>query len=204
MKKLLLVDSSPRIENSISRTLTDEVAQRWLQHHEDGVIIHRDVGLTPPSHLSEELIEALRENADDDIDEHLKAELLLSQQIIEEFTQADAVVIGSPMFNFGVTSQLKGWIDRLVVPGKTFEYTQTGPQGLVQDKPIFIIMTRGGYYHSPEMQLLDHQEPYLQSILNFIGVRSVTMIRVEGIDISSDLRATALMDARDQIHEMLL
>ena len=202
MKKLLLVDSSPKIEHSLSRMLTDEVAQRWLSAHEDGLIIHRDIGLNPPSHLNDELIQILKSNSRKDHDEHLEAELLLTQQIIEEFISADVIVIGSPMFNFGITSQLKAWVDRLAVPGQTFQYTENGPEGLVPDKPVYIIMTRGGYYHSPEMQLLDHQEPYLQSVLKFFGISSVTMFRVEGVDISPDLRANAVMEAKDQISQI--
>ena len=121
--------------------------------------------------------------------------------MIEELFAADIMVIGAPMYNFAVPSQLKAWIDRSLVAGKTFHYTATGPEGLLpKGKTVIIASSRGGFYgaESP-MAALDHQEVYLKQALGFIGLTDITIIRAEGIAVSPESREAALASARQDI-----
>lgn len=197
--KLLQIDSSPRLENSISRLLTDAVAHAWMACFPQGQIVRRDVGLAPPTHLAGDLLACLKHGQPAGEGPALVAELALTQTLIDELFEADAVVIGAPMYNHGVTSQLKAWIDRVSVAGRTFRYTAAEPVGLVPDKPVIIASTRGGIYSTPEKRHEDYQEPYLASILGLLGLRSVQVIRAEGVDMGADLRVLALAQAEVQI-----
>ncbi|MDR3464092.1 MAG: NAD(P)H-dependent oxidoreductase, partial [Beijerinckiaceae bacterium] len=119
----------------------------------------------------------------------------------EELFAAEVIVIGAPMYNFGIPSQLKAWIDRLVIAGKTFHYTAQGPQGLVPSTTkVYIASSRGGAY-GPETPaaFLDHQETYLKGVLGFIGLTDVTIIRAEGVALSPEAREAAIAAALAQV-----
>jgi FMN-dependent NADH-azoreductase len=196
---LLHIDSSPRLEHSVTRRLGDAIASAWQKAHPEGTITRRDVAAQPIAHLEGALLNCLKYNAAPEDDEKLVLELGLTNALIDEFMAADAVIVGAPMFNLSIPSQLKAWIDRLCVPGRTFRYSATGPVGLVADKPIYIASSRGGIYSSPEKIGKDQQEPYLKSILALLGVRSIMIVRAEGVDISPAFRKRAIDDAMQQI-----
>lgn len=105
------------------------------------------------------------------------------------------VVIGAPMYNFTIPSQLKTWIDTLLIPGRTFEYTERGPRGLTGGKRIIIASSRGGKYSSGEMAALDHQEAYLRNVFRFIGITGVEFVRAEGLSMGADARRSAIEGA---------
>jgi FMN-dependent NADH-azoreductase len=121
--------------------------------------------------------------------------------VVDELFAADIIVIGAPMYNFAVPSQLKAWIDRSLVAGRTFHYTATGPEGLLpKGKKVIVASSRGGFY-GPESPIaaFDHQESYLKQALGFIGLTDVTVVRAEGIAVSPEAREAALTSARREI-----
>jgi FMN-dependent NADH-azoreductase len=133
-------------------------------------------------------------------DSTLSAELATGNGYIDELLAADIIVIGAPMYNFGISSQLKAWIDRVVIAGRTFKYDENGVEGLVKGKKLFIASAQGGFYtgESP-MAFLDHQEAYLRGVLGFIGLTDVTVIRADGINLGEEVKAAAVSKARAEI-----
>jgi len=119
-----------------------------------------------------------------------------SDRIVEELQRADLIVIGSPMYNFGITSQLKAWFDAVVRAGKTFRYTDAGPEGLLKGKRDIVAESRGGFYSVGPRAEFDHQEPHLKTLLAFIGIDDVQFIRAEGLDMGRESRADGLAHAR--------
>lgn len=200
--KLLHIDSSPLAEVSVSRQLTSLIVEEWRRLDPAAEIIRRDLGAEPPAHLSNELLKLVRLGEDVPVSAELRAEIELSDRLIDEFLAADVVVIGAPMYNFTVSTQLKAWIDRIARAGRTFRYTANGPEGLAGGRKAIIVSSRGGIY-SGDRSALDFQEPYLKAILNFMGVTDVTVIRAEGVNISPELRRQALDAARRQIASLL-
>jgi FMN-dependent NADH-azoreductase len=122
------------------------------------------------------------------------------QAALQEFLDADIVVVGAPMYNFSIPSQLKAWIDRLAVAGKTFRYTEKGPEGLAGGKKVIVASSRGGFY-GPDSQaaFLDHQESYLRGVFGFFGITDVTFIRAEGVALGAEQREKALDAAKIEI-----
>jgi FMN-dependent NADH-azoreductase len=175
------------------------IASAWQKAHPEGTIIRRDVAAQPIAHLEGALLNCLKYNAAPEDDDKLRVQLSLTHALIDEVMAADAIIIGAPMFNLSVPSQLKAWIDRLCVPGRTFRYSPSGPIGLVADKPIYLVSSRGGFYSSPEKSAKDHQQPYLKSILGLLGLHSITTVCAEGVDVSPDLRQHAIDNAMQQI-----
>jgi FMN-dependent NADH-azoreductase len=129
-----------------------------------------------------------------------QSDLEKSDAALEEFLSADIVVIGAPMYNFSIASQLKAWIDRIVVAGKTFRYTEKGPEGMAGGKKIVVVSSRGAIYSAgTPMEGLDFQEKYLTAIFGFLGITDIEFIRAEGIAFSPDHREKAITAAREQI-----
>ena len=128
-------------------------------------------------------------------DQALQEDLALGGKALAEFLDADIVVIGVPMYNFAVPSQLKAWIDRILVAGKTFRYTASGAEGLVHGKRVILAVSRGGMYEGTAAQAMEHQESWLRVALGFIGVKDVEVIRAEGIAHGPEQRAASLKAA---------
>lgn len=128
-----------------------------------------------------------------------KALAALSDNAIAQIQKADAIVIGVPMYNFGVPSQLKAYFDRLARAGITFKYTEAGPIGLLQDKPVFIFATRGGIYQGTAM---DSQTPFVSAFLNFIGLKDLNFIYAEGLNMGPESAEKALTAAKARIAEL--
>jgi FMN-dependent NADH-azoreductase len=127
--------------------------------------------------------------------EAIQKDATRNARILEEFLAADVIVIGAPMYNFSLPSQLKAWLDRLAVAGKTFRYTATGVEGLIKGKRVLIASTRGGFYSgSYPTAFLDHQESYLKAVFGFIGITDISIVRAEGLAVSPESRK-ASMDA---------
>ena len=176
--KLLHIDSSILGEQSASRNVSREIVARWKQAIPGIAVEHLDLVANELPHLT---------------GQHL-AQMQVAQsrdaQVLADFLAADVVVIGAPMYNFSVSTQLKSWIDRVVVAGKTFKYTATGPQGLVHGKRVIVAISRGGVY--PENAPFEHAESYLKIIFGFIGVTDLTFVRAEGLMLSPDHRQKGL------------
>jgi FMN-dependent NADH-azoreductase len=193
--KLLHIDSSILGENSVSRQLTLSIVNKLKQDNPALITTYRDLAEQPLEHLSAaHLVGA--ENASD----ALKQDLENGAAALDEFLGADILVIGAPMYNFSVSSQLKAWIDRVAVAGKTFRYTEKGPEGLAGGKQVFIVSSRGGIYSEGSPQaLVDHQEPFLRAVLNFMGITDINYIRAEGVAMGPDHRQKALDNAQQTI-----
>lgn len=203
--KLLHIDSSPLGAASASRQLSGEIVQALRDATPDLELLRRDLAAQPQDHLTGDLLQVIKFGKQDGLTSRQKAELALTAELVEEFLAADVVVIGAPMYNFSVPTQLKAWIDRLAQPGKTFRYTETGPVGLAGGKKVIIASTRGGRYAGTPMEsTFDHQEAYLRAVMLFFGITDVTVIRAEGIAISPDARQKAFADARKEILDLVI
>ena len=128
----------------------------------------------------------------------MQEDLDLGGRTLAEFLAADVVVVGAPMYNFAVPSQLKAWVDRVLVAGKTFRYTESGAEGLVHGKRVIIAVSRGGKYEGTPAQALEHQESWLRGVFGFMGLKDVEVIRAEGIAYGPEAREASLKAALDQ------
>jgi len=176
--KLLRIDSSAR-RNSVSRQLTARFVEAWKKENPQGAVIERDLASTALPPITDEWTQAAYSDPAA-LTAAQKQELALSDQLIDEILQADTIVIGAPMYNLTVSAPLKAWIDQVVRVGKTVLYGPNGPQGVLKDKKVVVLTSRGGSFRpgSPTA-IYDHQEPYLRHILAFIGLTDVTFIHAE-------------------------
>lgn len=182
---ILHIDSSILGEHSVSRQLSAAITAR-LQAATPGASVHyRDLAAQPLPQFT-----AAPSAADG----------VALSDALEQVLAADVIVIGAPMYNFAIPSQLKSWLDALAVPGKTFQYGANGPEGLLGAKRVIIASTRGGYYGADTpMAALEHQESHLRSFLGFLGVTQLEIVRAEGVKVSEDAKAQALSAAFEQI-----
>jgi FMN-dependent NADH-azoreductase len=187
--KLLHLDSSALGTNSVTRELTAAIVARWQDKLPQLQVEYRDLDANPLPHLTgQSLAQANPEEAAD------------AARTMEQFLAADVLVIGAPMYNFSVPSTLKAWIDRVAVAGKTFRYTEKGPEGLAGAKKIIIASGRGGMHiDSPT----DFQETYLRQVFSFLGVTDIEFVRAEGVAYSPQHRSDAIAGALASIPEPL-
>jgi FMN-dependent NADH-azoreductase len=179
MATLLVVESSPR-STSVSSSLTREYVAQWQQKNPGGTIIRHNVALDPVPFVTEGWIGAAY-TAPDRLTPEQRQVLALSDKFIDELQAADTILIAAPMHNFGISAPLKAWIDQVIRAGRTFAYTPEGPKGLVNPgKQVIVVTARGGAYsgNSP-YGFLDQQEPYLRTVLGFIGLTNVTFVHAE-------------------------
>jgi FMN-dependent NADH-azoreductase len=199
--RLLHIDSSIAGAGSASRALSSEIVAAQRARNPDLEISYRDLAAEPLGHLSgAHLAAALGASPEE---KTLLSDLAAGQAALEEFLAADVVVIGAPMYNFAIPTQLKAWIDRLAVAGKTFRYTVNGPEGLAGGKTVIVASSRGGFY-GPDTPIafLDHQESYLRGLFGFLGITDVCFIRAEGLALGAEQRAKAMTLARDEIAKL--
>src|ERR1700732_441109 len=180
--KLLHIDSSIQGGASASRALTREIVARWTAARPDTKVIYRDLAAQELPHFS--LGGLTRPEA---------LEAPANAAVLEEFLGADVVVIGAPLYNFTLPSQLKAWIDRIAVAGKTFRYTASGPQGLAGGKQVIVAVSRGGVYAPGAPG--EFGESYLRFLFAFLGVEDLTFVRAEGLAMSPQQREAALSAA---------
>lgn len=188
--KLLHIDSSILGDASVSRKVSAAVVAR-LQAEDPGLdVTYRDLAAAPISHLSGAYLAG--QSADVKHDQALQEDLDLGGKALTEFQAADIVVIGVPMYNFAVPSQLKAWIDRILVAGKTFRYTASGAEGLVHGKRVILAVSRGGMYENTPASAIEHQVSWLRAVFNFMGVTDVEAILAEGIAHGPEQREKSL------------
>ena len=194
--RLLHIDSSITGPASISRQLTARVVEHYRASVADLTVDRRDLEADPLPHLDHKSLTAAF--ADSPADPATRRERDASAEVLDAFLKADIVVIGAPMYNFTVSSQLKAWIDRILVAGKTFRYTERGPEGLAGGKKIIVASARGGFYGADTPQAaIDFQETYLRAVFRFIGIEDITFVRAEGIALGVEQREAALNTALD-------
>ncbi|MDN7532094.1 FMN-dependent NADH-azoreductase [Burkholderia orbicola] len=170
--KLLHIDSSILGQGSVSRELSAEIVARFRARDPGLTVTHLDLAATPIGHLTAGHLAAAQGAPADDA---LKADVEIGQRALEEFLAADIVVIGAPMYNFGIASQLKAWVDRISVAGTTFRYDENGPVGLCGGKKLVIASSRGGVYSAGSpFASFDHQETYLRDAFGFLGITDIT------------------------------
>ncbi len=199
MTKLWHIDSSVLGENSISRALTAGIVAREAALHPGLEVTYLDLAANPVGHLSPAHIGAMFGHPP--ADAATLADIATGNGFIDTLFAADIIVIGAPMYNFGIPTQLKSWIDRILVAGKTFKYGADGaPVGLVPaGKKVIIASSRGGLYSEGNPAApYEHQESHLRAALGFIGLTDVTVIRAEGVAVP-DIKPRAIANAEAAI-----
>lgn len=200
--KLLHVDSSINGAASVSRGLTRQAVQQWLAGHPDTEVEYLDLAVDTPTHFSADALGIRRPNSDN-ISEAEQRENALSETLVSQFLAADVIVVGAPLYNFSIPSQLKAWIDRLAQAGRTFRYTENGPEGLATGKTVIAVLSRGGVYSTSEAgQAMEHQESYLKTVFGFFGITDIRIVRAEGTDLGADSRESALRNAAEEINAL--
>ena len=190
--KLLHIDSSILGDNSASRALSAAIVARWRGDVPGLEVLHRDLA---GEHALPHLDGVSLAKAD-------PTEAARSARALEDFLAADVIVIGAPMYNFGIPSQLKAWIDRVMVAGKTFRYTAEGPQGLAGGKKLVVAATYGGQH--PVESGRNFVEPYLRQVFGFLGIDDIEFVDASGLNVSPEQRAHALEAAERRIDEIAL
>jgi FMN-dependent NADH-azoreductase len=191
--KLLHIDSSVLGPHSVSRQVSAAIVDRLRQATPALDIIYRDLTQTPLAHLSGSHLAAAQGAP---APAELGPDLAASAAVLNEFLEADIVVIGAPMYNFTIPSQLKAWIDRILVPEKTFKYGAAGPEGLAGGKRVIVAISRGGYYGADMPTAAgEHLETYLRWVFGFIGITNPEFTPADGIQIGPDHREKALAGA---------
>jgi FMN-dependent NADH-azoreductase len=196
--QLLHVDSSILGANSASRQLTADVVEAERRRVPELEVVYRDLAAEPLGHISGGHLGAAR-GGGLELPEELQRDVALGQAALEEFVSSDIIVVGAPMYNFSIPSQLKSWIDRIAVSGRTFRYGPNGVEGLAGGKRVVIVSTRGGMYGAgTSMESLDHQETYLKGLFGFLGIIDITVVRAEGLAMG-DNRAASMESALSAI-----
>jgi len=189
--KLLHIDSSALGGYSVSRQLTADIVAELKRNAPDANVHYHDLAAQPLPHWTP-------------VADASDPAAVLGNQLLEEFLAADVVVIGAPMYNFAISSQLKAWLDRILVAGKTFRYTANGPEGLAGGKRVIVASSRGGIYSKGSAAAaMDFQEPYLRATFAFIGIDDVEFVRAEGIAIGDEQKAAALKSAHGTIETLV-
>ena len=185
--KLLQIDSSALGGNSATRQLTRALAARWMHDRPKAELTVRDLDAAPLPHFTHATVAG--------------EQAALGAEVMAEFLAADVILLGAPMYNFGIPSTLKAWIDRIAVAGKTFRYTANGPEGLVKGKKVIVASARGSAFGDGNPA--DFQEPYLRQVFGFLGVTDIEFVRAEGVGLSPEHRAASLKAALAQIEAPL-
>jgi FMN-dependent NADH-azoreductase len=200
---ILQVNSSARTftngEGSHSAQLANELVQKLAAEHASARIVLRDLTREPQPVLDESALQALFTPAEQRSPEQA-ARVALDDALIAEIQAADVVVLAVPMYNFGVTAQLKNWIDAIARVRVTFQYSAAGPEGLLKGKKVYAVLTRGGIYRD---QPSDSQVPYLRTVLGFLGMTDVEFVYAEGLAHGPEAEAASLAGARRQIAELI-
>jgi FMN-dependent NADH-azoreductase len=176
---ILKIDSSITGDMSVSRQLTSAISDQLLRQRPDARVAHRDLVASPLSHLT------LGGSGDEDV--------------LEEFLGADTIVVGAPMYNFTVPSQLKAWIDRILVAGKTFRYTDSGPEGLAGGKRVIIAVSRGGFYE--DSSALEHVETYLKGVFGFVGIEP-EFVHADGVNYGPEQREAGIANGLSEVERL--
>lgn len=195
MSRVLIIESSARQQDSVSRQLTGDFIEQWQAAHPADSISVRDLAVNPVPHLDANLLGGWMKPQEQRSSDELQA-LARSNELTDEVLAADVLVLAAPMYNFAIPSTLKAWLDHVLRAGITFKYTPTGPQGLLTGKRAFVLTARGGLHAGA---VTDHQEPYLRQVLGFIGIHDVTFIHAEGLNMSGDFHEKGLNQAKAQL-----
>ena len=199
MQNILVINSSLSSENGNSNKLTSKLIERLTNQYDRLNIVQRDLNEMNLPHLTmEEMVAWGTDKAQRTAEQATLANL--SDTLIAELQQADTVVIGMPMYNFGVPSTFKAWIDRIARAGITFKYTETGPQGLLLNKKVYVLAARGGQYVGTPK---DSQTQYLKDVLSFVGLSDIEFVYVEGLAMGGDSAQSAWSFAEKELDRLI-
>jgi FMN-dependent NADH-azoreductase len=196
--QLLHIDSAITGEQSVSRELTKRIVAAWKAGHANTTVQYLDLAAQAPAHFTADAM-GFRTGQEASTDVQ-RTENALSEALVSQFLAADVIVIGAPLYNFTIPSQLKAWIDRVAQIGRTFKYTDKGPVGLAGGKTVIVASSRGGVYSTSEGgQAMEHQESYLKVVFGFFGITDVRFVRAEGVGMGPDAKALAFANADKDI-----
>lgn len=199
---ILHLDSSILGADSTSRLLSAAIVEELLQQRPNAQVVYRDLVREPVSHLTGAIAAGFRAPAGEPVtDPATLAEHATSARLADEFLASEVIVIGAPMYNFSVASQLKTWIDRVAQPGRTFRYTADGPVGLSGGRRVIVASTRGGMYSAGAAAGMDFQESYLKAFFGFLGIANVGFVRAERLTKGAELREISIGTARATVRE---
>ncbi|KPF71153.1 FMN-dependent NADH-azoreductase [Bosea sp. AAP35] len=197
MSSLLVINSSASGAASVSKQLIDETVARLRGQNPALTVVERDLGTSPVPHLDADSTAAIR--GAEPANPAQAAAKQLSDTLVAELKAADVIVIGAPMYNFGIPSTLKAWFDHVLRAGVTFKYGEAGPEGLLTGKRAIVVESRGGLYSSGPAQPMDSQEPHLRTLLRFIGIADITFVRAEKLGFGPEARQQAINDAQAEL-----
>jgi FMN-dependent NADH-azoreductase len=195
MSKILHIDSSAKPQGSVTRALSAEAVAVLQKQNPGSSVVYRDLTKDPLPHISPEYLGGIFAPGQTPEHETVK----LSDKLIEEILAADVIVIGAPMYNFTLPSQLKAWLDYVVRAGKTFRYGAAGPEGLVQGKRVILAVASGGVYKEGPMASYDHVVTYMKQILGFLGIHDVSVAWAEKQAMGPDVAGPELERAKHEI-----
>ncbi|MES2191517.1 MAG: NAD(P)H-dependent oxidoreductase [Pseudomonadota bacterium] len=199
MSKLLHIDSSILGSNSVSRQLTAQIVASWSAAHPATEVSYLDLAVNTPTHLSAESL-GFRLPADAVLSDAQKRENAVSEALVSQLLASDVIVVGAPMYNFTIPTQLKAWIDRVAQVNRTFKYTEKGPVGLATGKTVIVASTRGGAYSTSDAgNAMEHQESFLKTVFGFLGITDVRIVRAEGLAMGDAAKAAAISAAQADI-----
>ncbi|GGF49915.1 FMN-dependent NADH-azoreductase [Aliidongia dinghuensis] len=198
MSQILVVTASPRGSASYSNQVADALVAKLKAERPGATVVVRNLADTPLDHVGEAFVTG-RVLPPADRSAAQAAAMVPSDAAIAEVNASDVIVIASPMYNFGVPSTLKAWIDHLARPGVTFSYSANGPEGLIKGKKVYLVEARGGVYSEGPYQVLNFQEPYLKAVLGFLGIKDLETITVEGIGYGPEAAEKALNGALGKV-----
>jgi FMN-dependent NADH-azoreductase len=197
MKKILLIESSPRGSDSYSHQAARSIVNELQRRNPGTKVVVRDLSQSPPPHVGQAFITGMYAAPEQRTPEQAKT-IALSDALIDELFAADTIVMAVPMHNFAPPSTLKAWIDHIARAGRTFSYSSNGPEGLLKGKRAIVVLASGGMYSNGPAKPFDFTEPYLRTVLGFIGITDVEVVRVEGVANSAIGPEKALASARTQ------
>ncbi len=199
MSTVLALTSSALGTQSVSNRLVAHALDRFRASEPGAHVLVRDLGSDHIPHIDGEVVAALRGGASETAGQ--ARALALSEALLEELVAADVLVIGAPMYNFGISTTLKAWFDYVLRAGITFRYSEAGPEGLLKGKRALVILSRGGLYSEGPARAMDFQEPHILALLRFMGIDDVAVVRAEGLGFGPEARDTAIAGAEAEIEQ---
>ena len=199
MRNVLFITSSANGEASVSNRLAAAFEAELRETHPGIGIVRRNIGVDTLPHLTAETVAAIRGTPETPAEMASRA---LSDTLIDEMKAADLIVIGAPMYNFGMSSTLKTWFDHVLRAGVTFRYTEDGPEGLLKGTKAVVIESRAGFYSEGPAAAMDSQEPHIRTLLGFMGIDDIAWIRAEKLAFGPEAAEESIAAATAQLREL--
>ena len=197
--QILRIDSATTGDQSITHQLTEKLIKHFQNKHPEAKVVERHLGENPLAHINSITTTAIR-TPPETHEDAVQAAYPEERAVLDEFLDSDIVIVGAPMYNFSIPSQLKAWIDRLGVPGVTFKYSEDGPEGLAGGRKIVLASARGGTYENDSMA--ENQESLLKTFFGFIGIDDVHVVRVQNAGFGPEAIEKGLAAADEEIAKL--